>query len=81
MRVGLTFISEDVGVQAILGWGAKAFCPFVKARGDKDLSQTNGTMRGRRYFECSHGRPRRKGTTKEERPKQNVNFTKVSGVY
>ena len=32
MRVGLTFVSEDVGVEAILGWGAKAFCPIVKAR-------------------------------------------------
>ena len=81
MRVGLMFISEDVRVQAILDWGAKVFCPLVKARRDKTLSQTNGTRRERRYFECSHGRPRRIGTTKGERPKHNVNLTKVSDVY
>lgn len=43
MKVGLLFISEKAGVEAILGWGTRAICPFVKARQDKDLSQTIGT--------------------------------------
>ena len=40
MKVGLTFISKKAGFEAILGWETRVICPFVKARQDKDLSQT-----------------------------------------
>ena len=30
LKVGVTFINEDVGISAILGWGLKTFCPLVK---------------------------------------------------
>ena len=78
MKVGLNFKNEESGIKAILGWEEKAFCPLVKTRRMKDLSQTGGQSHGRRYFECSHGRKKNANyIPKGERPKQNVNFTKV----
>ena len=52
MKVGLLFISEKAGVEAILGWGTRTICPIVNARQDKDLSKTIGTRGQWRYFEC-----------------------------
>ena len=78
MKIGLNFKDEESGVSAILNWAEKSFCPLVKARRVKDLSQTGGQSHGKRYFECSHGRKKNKTyTPKGERPRQNVNFTKV----
>ena len=78
MRVGLNFKDEESGMNAILGWAEKTFCPLVKARRMKDLSQTGGQSCGRRYFECSHGRKKFANyKPKGDRPKQNINFTKV----
>ena len=77
MKVGLNFRDEDSGVTAVLNWAEKSFCPLVKARRLKDLSQTEGQSHGKRYFECSHGRKKNTYLPKGERPRQNINFTKV----
>ena len=66
LKVGLTWTSEDMAVDAILRWGEATFCPLVKARRDKGLDETNGLRRGRRCLECSHGRRKNKYEVKGE---------------
>ena len=47
----------------------------MKARRDKGLAETEGNRRGRRCLGCPHSR-NRKGKLNENRPKQNLKYTR-----
>ena len=39
LKVGLTFPDENTAVDAVLGWGERAFCPLMKERRDKGMAE------------------------------------------
>ena len=73
--VGLSFENENIAVNSVLEWSKKVYCPLVKSRRAKTAAESDGKSRGRRCFECPHGKGRPPSVT-GVRPKQNVKFTK-----
>ena len=70
MIPGLKFPSEKCALDSIQKWSEKVFCPLIKTRRTKSVRDTV-----RRTLTCAHGRKRKLGEN-EDRPQQNVKFTK-----